>query len=142
MRPFALLAALADAGTQLRRTDDAAVRGEVECRRHLRRDVSGAEAKIVRQRRRIDDLAGIEDVLRIEGPLDFAESLVKHRAEHFLLKRTADQPVAMFAGEGAAVFQHQVGHVCRDGLEIAGRRPSVFRLTTGRTCKQPTEAWA
>src|SRR5262249_47716004 len=97
--PAALLAALADAGTQFRRADHPAVGAEVEAGWHLRGNIAGAETQVRCQRRGTDDLAGIEDIVGIKCPLQLAECLVEYRAEHLLLKRTANQPIAMFSGK-------------------------------------------
>ena len=80
------------------------------------RHILGPETKLAAQRRRIDDFAGIEQVVRIESPFQFTKGLVEHRAEHLLHERTAHQAVAMFAGQGPAVLEHQVGHLVRPGF--------------------------
>ena len=85
--------------------------------------IGGAVAQVRRQRRGIDDLAGIEQIVRIERALDLAEGLIQGGAEHLLLKRTAHQAVAVFAGEGAAVLEHQVGDFVGDRLELLRRPP-------------------
>ena len=70
-------------------------------------------------RRRVDDLAGIEDALRIERPLDLAERLVERVAEHLAHERAAHQAIAMLARKRAAEFEHQVGHLLGDGFRTS-----------------------
>ena len=65
--------------------------------------------------------------MRVERPLELAEGLVEHRAEHLLLERAAHQAVAVLARERAAVLQHQVGDLVGDRLEPP-HAPAVFRL--------------
>ena len=60
---------------------------------------------------RIDDLAGIEHIARIEALLDLAEIGDDARAEHRLVEFGAHQAVAMLAGMRALVFAHH-----REGL--------------------------
>ena len=91
--------------------------GEVEVRRRIGRAVAGAVAQIGRQRRRVHDLAGIEEAVGIERPLYLSERVVEHGAEHLLGERTAYQPVAVLAGQRAAELEHQIGDVVRDRFE-------------------------
>ena len=93
-------------------------------------------------RRRVHNFAGIENAAGIEGAFDLPERLVKHRAEHLPVERTAHQAVAVLGGKRAAEFQHQVGYLLRDRLRTSHALPRSSRLITGRTCRQPTEAWA
>ena len=70
-------------------------------------------------RRRVDDLAGIENPLRVEQPLyahQQLEALVAHhRADEF----TAEPAIAVLATQAAAVFLHERRHV---GGHIAKHR--------------------
>ena len=84
----------------------------------LPRLVTGAEAKVRSERRRIDDFSGIENTLRIERALDGAKGFVEYRAEHFLVERTANETIAVLARESAAVFKDKVRHCIRDGFEL------------------------
>ena len=64
---------------------------------------------------RIDDLAGIEQIVRIEALLDLAEIGNDARAEHRLMEFGANQPVAMLAGVRALVFAHHLEGFFGDG---------------------------
>ena len=116
-RPFERLAAGAEAAAHLDGASHAAVFAVVEERRRIRCDVAGAVAQVRRHRWCVDDLAGVEEAVRIERPLHRAERLVQHRAEHLLGERAADETVAVLAGEGAAELEHEIGHRVRDRLE-------------------------
>ena len=74
---------------------------------------------------RIDDLAGIEQIVRIEALLDLAEIGNDARAEHRLVKFGAHQPVAMLAGMRALVFAHHLEGFFGDG---AHRLDVLFEL--------------
>ena len=117
-RPLGLLPAGADARAQLGGRQQAAVGREVERGRHRGRDIARPIAQVRRQRRRIDDLAGVQQVVRVERALQLAEGLVEHAAVHLLLERAADQAVAMLAREGTAVLEHQLGDLLGDRLEL------------------------
>ena len=82
------------------------------------RHIGRAITQVRRQRRGIDDLAGVEQVLRVERPLQLAERLVEHRAVHLLLERAADQAVAVLARERTAILEHQLGDLLGDRLEL------------------------
>ena len=71
-RPVERLAAGAEAAAHLDGARQPAVLRVVEERDRLRRAIRGAVAQIGRQRRRVDDLPGVEDAVRIERPLDRA----------------------------------------------------------------------
>ena len=73
--------------------------------------VPGMVAKVFGHRRGVDDLAGVEKVVRIEGAFDLAKSVVNGLAEHLAVPLAARQAVAMLARETAAEFEHQVGDV-------------------------------
>ncbi len=75
-RPGKLLTAGPHAAAHLDRAAHAAVFGVVEPRGGIRRLITGAEAQIRREWRRIHNLAGIQDAQRIESLLDLAERLV------------------------------------------------------------------
>ena len=84
-------------------------------------------------RRRVDDLAGVEDALRIEGPLHADEQVVTGVAHHRADELTAKPAVAVLATERATVFfdqrRHVGGHVAEHlqtgrGVEVK-QRPEV-----------------
>ena len=64
---------------------------------------------------RIDDLAGIEDVVRVEALLDLPEVGNDARAEHRFMEFGADQAVAMLAGVRPLVFAHHRKRFLGDG---------------------------
>ncbi len=116
-RPLESLSAGADAGAQLGRRQQAAVGREVEGGWHRGRHITRAIPQVRRQRRGVDDLAGVEQVVRVERTLQLAEGPVQHRAIHLLLERAADQSVAVLARERAAIPEHQLGDLAGDRLE-------------------------
>ena len=91
--------------------------------RRLGRAIGGAIAQMRRDRRRVDDPAGVEEGLRVEGALHGAKRLVQRRAEHLLVECAAHQAVAVLARQRAAELQHQIGDVVGNRLELrhAGR---------------------
>jgi hypothetical protein len=72
----------------------------------IRRPVRRSEAQVRRQRRRVDDLAGVEEAVGIERLLHRPERVVKHRAEHLLGERSAHHAVAVLARQRAAELEH------------------------------------
>ena len=82
--------------------------------RHVARSI----AQVRRQRRRIDDLAGIQQVERVERSLQLPKCLVEHGSIHLLLKWTTDQAVAMLARKRTTVLEHQLGDFLGDRLEF------------------------
>ena len=118
-RPFALLAAGTDTCAQFGGRQQAAIGAEVERRLHGRRDIAGSIAQVRRQRRRIDDLAGVEQVVGVNRLLQLSERLVEHASIHLLLKRAAHQAVAVLARKSTAVLEHQLGDLFGDGRELA-----------------------
>ncbi len=64
------------------------------------------------------NFAGIQDAIRIKGLLDSAKHIIEYRTEHFFLKRTADQAIAVLAGKGPAVLEHQVRNLLGDAVEV------------------------
>src|SRR5439155_26597779 len=57
---------------------------------------------------RADDLAGIEDVVRVEALLDFPEIGDDARAEHRLMEFGTHQAIAMLAGVRALVLAYHI----------------------------------
>ena len=124
-RPVQRLAARTEAAAHLDRARQAAMLGIVEERRRLHGAIRRPVAQAGGERRRIDDLAGVEDAVRIEGLLDVAERLVEGGAEHPFHEAAADETVAVFPRQRPAVGEHQVGAGGGDRLELADSR---FRL--------------
>src|SRR5690606_32189825 len=65
---------------------------------------------ITGQRWRIDNLAWIEEPVRIERLLDCTEGIVKHRSKHLAEKGTAYQTVSVLSGQCAAKFENEIRH--------------------------------
>ena len=86
-----------------------------------------------------DDLAGIEQVLGVEGPLDGLERRVDLRAEQLAVPEAAGQAVAVLAAHRAAELDDQVGDLPGDRPERLDPLP-VLTLMIGRMCRQPTSA--
>ena len=61
------------------------------------------------ERGSVDDLAGVENAVRIERPLDLAERLVQHGPEHLPHERAAHEAVTVLARQRAAEFEDEIG---------------------------------
>ena len=100
-----------------------------------------AEQRAVVHARRADDAAGVQHAGGIERVLHRLEGAGDAGAKHRLVEFAAHDAVAMLAAVRAFVFAHQgeafLGHRAH-GATSAGS----FMLSTGRTCRQPTEACA
>src|SRR5208283_4830059 len=100
--PALELAAGPVAVAQLDRADKSFLLAIIEHGRQLDRLITRPIAKVLRHGRRLDHLAGVEEVVRIEGCLDLTERLVDRRPEHLPVPLAAGQAVAMFAAQRAA----------------------------------------
>ena len=133
--------ALAGARAFLGGAQDATGGTEIEKGGILRRGVARAVAQRGVHRRRVDDLAGIENVLRVESLLDAAHQRVALVAHHEADEFAAQATVAVFAGEQAVFLHPGRRHpvmMPRKNLSPSG----VFRLKSGRVCSSPAPAWA
>jgi hypothetical protein len=83
--------------------------GEVELRNGLPGFVVGAEAEVFVGLVGVDELAGVHAVGGIEDALEGAEGFDQVFTEHLGEERAAGLAVAVFAGEGAAVGEGDVG---------------------------------
>ena len=110
------LAASALAIALLGRPREPALDAEIERRADLRIRRRGAETKVVPERRRVDDLPGVEQAVRVPERLQLAEGLRQLRAKHALGEGAAHDPVAVFAAEGAAELEHEVGDLRGQGF--------------------------
>ena len=79
--------------------------------------VAGAEAKILVHAVGFDDLAGIHLPVRVPGGLEFVEGLDEFGAEHLGKQFGAGLTVAVLAGEGAAVADHEVSRLVHELTE-------------------------
>ena len=111
-------AALAHAAAHFHRAREAALRGEIQRRARLPRFVLRADLERLRHRRRVDDLARVHKIFRIEGALDLAEGIVKRRAEKLRVEVAPRQAVAMLARHGAVEFEHEIGDRVGDGNHL------------------------
>ena len=68
-------------------------------------------------RRGIDDLAGVENILRVPGSFNLPHELVILFADHLRDELAAKPTVAVLAAEGAAVFLDEGGYFDGDGAE-------------------------
>ncbi len=87
--------------------------------------VGGAEAEVFVELVGLDQLAGIHLPFRIPGRLEVAEGLHQFGAEHFRKQLAAGLTVAVLAGDGAAVADHEVGGLFHKLAEVGDAR---FRL--------------
>lgn len=110
-------AAVAGAVAFLGGAEDAHDAGEIEDGLVVGRGVAGAVAMGGIHRRGVDDLAGVEQAGGVEEMFDRAHELVALVADHEADELAAQAAVAVFAGEGAAVFFDEGGDVGRDGAK-------------------------
>ena len=80
--------------------------------------------------------------MRIERAFNRPERLVQLGPEHLAHEWTAYQPVAVLARQRASELEDEIRDVVGDRARTSATPASVFRLMTGRTCRQPTDAWA
>src|SRR5690606_25581176 len=85
---------------------------EVEVGLHLDRRVIGAEAQVLGDGRRLDDLARVHEPVGVERTLDVYERLVEPVAEQSPFLVRTDEAVAVLAAPGAAVLEHQLEDLC------------------------------
>jgi hypothetical protein len=78
-------------------------------RRHLGWPVVGAQAQVLIDLVRVHDLARVHPPRRVPDRLEFAERVVKVRAEHAPQELAARLPVAVLARQRAAEADDQVG---------------------------------
>ena len=135
------LAALAHAGAFFRRPQDATGIGESKERLVPRWRLARKNPQGGIHRGRVDDLAGVEDTLRVERPLHTNEEVVAGLTHHRPDELAAEPAVAVLAAQGAAVFLHERrdvgGHVAkhlqtRRRVEVE-QRPQV-ELTGAGVC--------
>ena len=116
-RAHQTLATLADAAAHAGQTGHAAVAREVEVGSDAACHYIRAGAEILIHRRGVDDLAGIEQPVRIESSLDLAERGHQRRAEHLLRPTRSHESVTVLAGHRPAELQHQIRNSIRDPVQ-------------------------
>src|SRR5579864_7458955 len=93
--------------------------GKFEMRLRLPGIEVGPEAQVLVDGEWIDDFAGIHPVLRVPDRFEFAKRLyqfgTKHLGQHFRLGLS----IAVFAGEGAAITDNQIGGILNKRPEVA-----------------------
>ena len=138
-RPFRGLAAGAHAAAQFHRRGEPAVPAPVEVGGHVGGPIARPIAQVLDHRRRVHDLAGVHQPLRVEGLLDRVERLVDHRPEVALQEPAAHQTVTVFAAHCAAELHDEVADGLGDGphrldlrrvLEV-DQRPDVEAADAG-----------
>src|SRR5262249_38745311 len=90
----------------------------IENGRGFIRAIAVVIAQVVIHGRRFDNSARIQQSLRIEHRLYSAEGLVDLRSEHLAIPFAAHQAVAVFAAEGAAEFEDEVGDLFHDAAHF------------------------
>ena len=105
------LAALPHARAFLRRAEHASGVGKPKHRVVVRLGLAGNNPERCVHRWRVDDLAGIEDPLRVEQPLDAHQQLKAFVAHHRADEFAAEPAVAVLATQAPAVFLHKRRHV-------------------------------
>ena len=108
------LAADAGAVALFHRTDETFLFAVIKQRGWLRRGIAGGVAEVLSQRRRIDHLARVEEIVRIEGMLNLAKSFIDIGTKHLAVELAACQTIAMLAAHGTAEFQHEIAHLLSD----------------------------
>src|SRR5205807_28154 len=117
--PGEFFAAGSNAAAHFDRAAHATVFGVVKPGNRFGRLIALAETQVRGERGRIDDLTRIQDSQWIEGLLDLAERLVKHGTEHLPHERAAHEAIAVFAGKGAAEFEHEIRYLLRDSFKLS-----------------------
>ena len=79
--------------------------------------VTSAVAQVRGQRRRVHDLPGVEQALRVERLFHLTECPVEHRSEHLLHERAAHQPVAVLPRQRTTELHHEVGDLAGNRFE-------------------------
>src|SRR5205823_936010 len=100
-----------------------AVRRVLEVRAREGRPVQGAQAKVLVEAIRIDELAGIHASLRVPDRLELAESLDQLRPEHPRQQLRARLAVAVLAGERPAEAHDEKGRLLHEGAVGADPGP-------------------
>ncbi len=98
--------------------EGAVVFGEGEVGFGLPGVVVGAEAEVFVELVGVDELAGVHAVGGVEDALEVAEGFHQLFAEHLGEERAAGLAVAVFAGEGAAVGEGDVGGAVHELAEV------------------------
>ena len=99
----------------LHRPGIAAVGRKVQGRRQVGGPVGNPVAQVFGHRRRVNNLAGVHNPLRIPGALQLPEGVINPVAEHLARPHAPHNPVPVFAAHGAAKLLNQVGHGAADG---------------------------
>ena len=115
-RPVEFLAARAEPAAHFNGARHPAVLGKIEIGGGTHGAVWSV-SEVRRERRTVHDLSRVEHTGGIERVLDRPKRVVERRAEHLLGERSANEAVAMFAGQRAAELEHEVGDVVRDRAE-------------------------
>src|ERR1700674_3764355 len=97
----------------------AVVVGKFEMRLGLPGIIAGTEAEILVEAIRFDELAWVHLPIGIPERFELAEGLHNFRPKHFGKKLGAGLPVSVFAGEGAAVADDEVGSLFHELTELA-----------------------
>ena len=102
--------------------------------------------RLRRDRMGIDHFAGIHLAQRIPDRLELAERLHQFFAEHFRQQLRPGLPVAMLAGERAAVSHDQIGGLVQEGPPFSdalgwctGRSRSGNGCSPGRNARRATD---
>ena len=112
------LAAHADPVAHLDGRREPALLGEIEEGRGLPGAIRRPVAQVLGDGGAGHDVAGIQPVLRVEGPLQLAEGLHDGGPVHLLQIGAARAPVAVLAGDRPVELPHQVEDLVGDGLHL------------------------
>ena len=115
----------------------AAVVGEPQRRRD--RQPRPGRAQVGVERRRVDEYARVEQVVGVADRLDRAEQPQRLRVVHQRQQLRARPPVAVLAGQRAAVVAQLRRARGQEVAERAGRRRRSAKSI--RTCTQPSPKW-
>ena len=117
--PGHALAANPRAVAHLDRAGEAPLGREIELGLDRLGPVVGPPAQVLGQIGRIDDLAGVEDVLRIQRKLQLEEAPVDRIPEQPLVVAAAGNAIPVFAGHRASVIHHDEEDLVGDLRHLA-----------------------
>src|SRR5262249_34365552 len=110
-----LLPAFPHAAAHLNGPDKAALAAEIQGGLWLPGFVGWANPQRLGYCRRVDNLAGIHEVLRIKGGFHLAKRLVKNGTEKFLIIGATGQSVAFRSVHRPFEYEYKIGYLVGDG---------------------------
>ena len=112
------LPADADAVAHLHRRREPPLGREVEQRGRRRGRIARAVAEVLGEPRAVHDVAGVQEVPRVERALEVPVSLEDPGSVHPLEEGAPGPAVPVLARDRAAVLEHQLGDLARDRADL------------------------